>query len=100
MQHHSDADTSPEVFRIGGDGEQSLGGGLEQEIIDHRFVLIGDIADLGRQSEYDMVILDWQQFGLACFKPPLGCRGLALGAMPVATGNGELPITCLMGSTS
>ena len=44
-----------------------------------------------------MVILDREQFGLACFEPPLGRRSLALGAMAVAAGVvGDLgPVTVL-----
>ena len=43
MQHHGDADTCAEVFGIGGNGEQGFAGGLEQQMIDQRLVLIGDI---------------------------------------------------------
>ena len=44
VQHHCNPDACAEVFGVGGgDGEQSLSCGLEQEIIDYRFVLIGDI---------------------------------------------------------
>ena len=63
-----------------------MGSGFAQEMIDHGFVLIGDIADGCGQSEHHMVIRDRQQFGLACIQPTLGRRGLAFGTMAVATG--------------
>ena len=51
-----------------------MGSGFAQEMIDHGFVLIGDVADGCGQSEHHMVIRDRQQFGLA------------FGTMAVATG--------------
>jgi hypothetical protein len=30
--------------------------------------------------------------------PAIACRRLTLGAVAIAAGNGELPISCLMGS--
>ena len=44
VQHGGDADAGAEVLGIGGDGEHGLGGGLEQQIVDHRLVLVGDVA--------------------------------------------------------
>src|SRR5262245_14999492 len=44
-----------------------------------------------------MKILDRQQFGLALGEPPARGGALALWAVAVATTNGELTITCLMG---
>jgi hypothetical protein len=45
-----------------------------------------------------MKVLHWQQLGFP-FGQPLGAgRGLALWAAPIATRNGEISITCLMGS--
>jgi len=70
---------------ISGDGEQRLGRRAEQQIVDHRLVLIGDRGDLGRQREDQMEVADRQQIGLARGKPISRRRALALGAMPVAT---------------
>ena len=33
------------MLGIGGDGEQGFGGGFEQKVVGHRFVLIGDVGD-------------------------------------------------------
>ena len=42
----------PETLGVSGDGEQGLGSGLEQQVIDHGLVLISDVADRCRQGEY------------------------------------------------
>ena len=51
-----------------------------------------------RQSEHDMKIIHFQQFFLPCREPAFSCLRLTLGAVPIATGNGDVSITCLMGS--
>ena len=56
VEHRDDADPSAKMFGIGGDGEQGFGSGFEQKIIDHRFVLIGDVGDQRRQGEDDVII--------------------------------------------
>jgi len=56
MQHGGDADAGTEVPWIGGDGDQGLGRGLEQEIVDDCLVVIGDVADQRWQREHDMEV--------------------------------------------
>ena len=41
----SDADAGAEMLGIGGDRERGLGRGLEQQIVDHGLVLVGDVGD-------------------------------------------------------
>ena len=48
VQHRGDADAGAEMLRIGRNCERGLGRRLEQEVIDHGLVLIGDVADRGR----------------------------------------------------
>ena len=48
VQYHGDADVGTEMLWIGSDGEQGLGGGFEQQMVDHRLILIGDLPDGGR----------------------------------------------------
>ena len=86
MQHSGDAQAGAETLGVGGDGEQRLSGGFEQQIVDHCLVVISDVTDRCRQSEHDMVVIDRQQVGLAVFKPAPGGTALALGTMPVAAG--------------
>jgi len=73
------------MLRIGRNGDQRLGGSLEQDVVDHGLVLVGDVGDRGRQREQDMEVRHRQQPGLAVREPLLRGCALALRAMPVAT---------------
>jgi len=48
VEDGEDADAGAEVFGIGRDGDHSLGRGLEQDVVDHGLVLVGDVGDLSR----------------------------------------------------
>ena len=56
MEHGGDADSGAEMLWIGGDGDQRLGGCLEQDVVDHGLVLIGDVGDCRRQREDDVEV--------------------------------------------
>ena len=84
VEHGGGADAGAEMPGIGGDGEQRLGRRAEQQVVDHRLVLVGDRGDLGRQGEDQVEVADRQQIGLAGGKPVPRRRALALGAMAVA----------------
>jgi hypothetical protein len=86
VQHGGEPDAGAEVLGVGGDGDQGLGGGFEQQVIDDRLVVIGDVGDRSGQCEDDMEIMHGQEFGLAVGQPFLGSHGLALWAMPIAAG--------------
>ena len=47
VEHGEEADARAEVLGIGGDLEQRFGGRAEQQVVDHRLVLVGDRSDLG-----------------------------------------------------
>ena len=57
MQDQGEADICPQVFRVTGDDAQGPGRCLEQDLIDHRFVVVGDIADRCSQGEDQVVVL-------------------------------------------
>ena len=76
---------APRCLGIGRDRHHRLGGGPEQQVVDDRLVLPGDVGDLGRQREDDVEIADRQQVGLALGEPGARGRGLALRTMPIAT---------------
>ena len=57
MQHGGDAQACAETLGVGGDGEQRLSGGFEQQIVDDRLVVISDITDRCRQGDPDMGLL-------------------------------------------
>ena len=50
MEHGGDADARAQMPGIGGDGEHGLGGGLEQDAVDHLLVLPGDVGDRARAA--------------------------------------------------
>jgi hypothetical protein len=64
VEHGGGADAGTEVLGISGDGEQRLGRRAEQQVVDHRLVLVGDRGDLGRQGEDQVEVADRQQVGL------------------------------------
>ena len=86
MQDGREPDLRAEMLGVGRDGDQGLGGDLEQQVIDDRLVLVGDVGDRPRQGEDDMEIRHGQEFGLAIGQPFLGSGSLALGTVPVAAG--------------
>jgi hypothetical protein len=62
------------MFGIGGDGDQRLGGGPEQEVVDGGLVVERDGADRGRQGEDDVIVGNRQQLPLALGQPLKACR--------------------------
>jgi hypothetical protein len=51
-----------------------------------------------RQREHDVKVGHAEQLAVASGEPALARLRLALGAGPIPAGNGDLSITCLMGS--
>src|SRR5438874_13235768 len=86
MEYGGETDAGAEVSGIGSYGEQCLGRRAEQQIVDHRLVLVGDRGDLGWQGEDQVEIADREQVGLAGGEPVLRRRALALGTMAIAAG--------------
>src|SRR6516165_4772252 len=84
VQDCGDADLGTQVLRVSGDGPHGRGGGLEEETVDHRLVLVGDDSDLSGQREDDMKIGNLQQLGLAVLHPGKCLTALALGTVTVA----------------
>jgi hypothetical protein len=44
MEHRGDADAGSEMLGVGRNRAQRLGRRLEQDVVDHRLVLVGDVA--------------------------------------------------------
>ena len=86
VQHCGQSDPRAKMLRIGRDGDERLGRGLEQDAVDDGLVLVGDVADRGRQREHDVVVPNRQQLRFAVGQPFLGGDRLALRAVPVAAG--------------
>jgi hypothetical protein len=56
VEHGGEADARAQMLRVGGDGGQRLGCGLEQQIVDDGLVLERDRADRSRQREDDVIV--------------------------------------------
>lgn len=52
VEDGEDADAGAEVFGIGCDGDEGVGGSLEQDVVDRGLVLVGDVSDLGRERKH------------------------------------------------
>ena len=58
-------------------------GGLKQDVVDHRLVLVRDGCDLLRHGEDHVEVFDRQQFGLTILEPLRARQRLALRAMTI-----------------
>ena len=77
---------APRWRRIGGDRDERLGGGAEQDGVDGGLVVEGDLGDRRRQGEDDVEIGNRQQFRRPIGEPLCARQPLALRAVPVAAG--------------
>lgn len=84
VEHGGDADARAEMFWIGSNRQQRLRRGFEQQVINDRLVLEGDVGHLGRQREHDVEVADRKKVGLALRKPCPRSSALALWTVPVA----------------
>ena len=85
VKHAQEADFSAEMGRIGSDGLQGLGGGVEQDVVDGRFVLESDGSDFVWYCEHDVEVLGVEQFRAAVGQPLCTSERLAFWAVPVTT---------------
>ena len=69
VQHGEEADRGPKMTRIRGDEAQRVRGRVEEEAVDHRFVLRGDLGDRVGHREDDMKVLAVEQVGGAVLDP-------------------------------
>src|SRR5258708_29073362 len=79
-----ESDPGAEMLGIGSDRERGLGRRLEQQVVDDRLVLVGDIGDRTRQREHEVEVADRQQLGLALGEPLLCGGALTFWEMTVA----------------
>jgi len=86
VEDGGEADARAQMLGVSGDGDQRLGGGPEQEVVDDGLVLERDRADRRRQGEDDMIVGNRQEFGLAFSEPLPRRRALTLRAVPAAAG--------------
>ena len=98
MEHAEEADFGAETAGITRHFEQRLSTGLEQQTVDHLLVLQSQRGKPTRKSEHDMDVASGQEFLATRLQPTVTGVGLTLGTVSISAGNGEIPITCLMGS--
>ncbi len=97
MQHGEETDLGAEMLGVGGDGAQRLGGGVEEQAVDERLVLIGDGGNGLRQREDDVKVLCVEKLGAAILQPLRTGQRLAAGTMPVAAAvEGDAPVAALI----
>lgn len=86
VENGEEADLAAQMPRVGRNGLERRGHGIEQDRIDRGLVVEGYRRDFGRHREHDMEVWHRQQIGLTVRKPPFALGALALGTMPVAAG--------------
>jgi len=85
VQDREEADLGAQVLRVCADGAQCVSRGGEQQIINHRLVLVRNGRDLLGQREDDVEVLAVQELRLATLDPLCPSERLALWAVPIAT---------------
>ena len=71
------------MLGISGDGGECYRGSVEQQIVNHRLVLIGEFANGCGEGEDDVIVLDGQEVAAAVFEPAFSGPTLTLGAVAV-----------------
>src|SRR5580693_8887733 len=98
MEHGKKADLGTQMFWISGDGAQGLCRGPKQNAIEFSLILIGDGGNLFGHGKDHVEVFGVQKLGLAILEPLSPSKGLAFWTVSIPAGNGELSITCVMGS--
>src|ERR1017187_5953418 len=98
MEHAEESDARSQVLGIASQFEQGSRAGAEEQIVEQPLVLEDQSAEFVRQSEDDVEMRHRQQFSRPRGQPFCAHVALALRAVPIPAGNGELSITCIMGS--
>jgi GTPase SAR1 family protein len=83
VQDRKEADLCPQVLRVSSDRLQGFRRGLEENVIDHLLVLVGNRSDLFRHSEDDVKIGNIKEFRLPLLDPLRSRQALAFGAVSI-----------------
>src|ERR1700732_1658679 len=84
VEHSEKADLCAQMFGIGRDRGQGLGGGTKQNAVDQVFILVSDGRDWFRDREDDMEIMRLENLGHSFFDPLRTRERLALWTVAVA----------------
>jgi hypothetical protein len=71
VQNAEESDGGPEMFGIGGDFQQGIRAGLEQQTVDLLFVLQGERGQFMRQSKHDVEVAHREHFRLSFGDPAI-----------------------------
>ena len=83
-RRHAEHDRAAEPSRIAPEDRERASGALQQQVEDERAVAPRELAQLGRQSEHHMEVVDGQDAVEARLQPARPAHGLALGAVAIA----------------
>ena len=98
VEDAEDANLRAEMARVGRDLAERRRAGVKEPRVQARAIPIGQGQQPMREREDDVHIRHVEQVALARVEPARPRLRLTLWAVAVATGNGELTITCLMES--
>ncbi len=98
MQNAEKADLGAEMLGVCRNFKHGLGACAEEQIVEQPWVALAERVQLVGQSKDNVKVGYAEQVLFAPCEPALTRLGLTLGTVPVTTGNGVHPITCLMGS--
>ena len=100
VEDTEEADLGAQMPGMARDFQQGLGAGAKQQIVENLLVLQRQGRQTMRKSEDHVHVAGGQEFLPARLQPAVAGLGLTLGTVPISAANGELSITCLMGSFS
>ena len=69
VKHGEEADLGPQMLRIRGNGLQGLGRCPEEDAVDHRLVLIGNVGNRFWQRQDDVKVLRGEKLGPSVVQP-------------------------------
>jgi hypothetical protein len=98
VQDGEEPDLCAEVLRIGRDFQQRFCNGAKQQVIQHGRIALTNPVQLVRQGEHHMKVRQTEQLLFPAGEPSLARLRLTLRAVSIPAGNGDVSITCFMGS--
>ena len=98
VQHAEEANFRTEVSRMASDFEKGFGTGAEQEIVEDLLVLQNQWRQAAGECEDHVRVAGREKFSATRSDPAFPCSDLTLRAVAISAANGELSISCLMGS--
>ena len=98
MQHAEEADLGTQMVRIGGNLLETCRAGSEQQAIEKLLVVEDQRRQPVRKGKDQVQVRNGQELSLTSGQPLFAGIAETLRTMPVAAANGELTISCLMGS--